>query len=128
MVKSDYFIQTHVTNPLLKSETIEKAIKSFTSSVANDSLFSVTMHQTRFWNGDGNPVNHNPKNLIRTQDLSPAYEENSNIYIFSKELIEQTKNRIGSNPLMYEVPYEQALDIDCEIDFRIAEILHKNLV
>ena len=39
--------------------------------------------QTRFYRFDGSPVNHDPKNLIPTQNLESWYEENSNfLYIY----------------------------------------------
>ena len=47
-VESDFYLQTHSTNPLLKAETISGAIKKFTSQYpAFDSMFSVTRLQTR---------------------------------------------------------------------------------
>lgn len=124
-VDADYYIQTHATNPLLKKQTIEKAIKIFLSSKNNDSLFGVTKIQTRLWNKNGYPLNHQPEVLLRTQDLSPIYEENSNIYIFTKEVIQKRKNRIGKKPIMFEIPKEETIDIDEEIDFQIAEFLSK---
>ena len=76
---------THTTNPLLKKDTIVDAINKFKTSLAgNDSLFSVTKHQTRFYSHEGIPINHDPDNLIPTQDLPLWYEENSNFYLFTK--------------------------------------------
>ncbi|MCK4784990.1 MAG: acylneuraminate cytidylyltransferase family protein, partial [Desulfobacteraceae bacterium] len=47
-VAADYYVQTHSTNPLLRTETITRAIKEFLHSLPkNDSLFSVTRLQTR---------------------------------------------------------------------------------
>ena len=42
-----------------------------------DSLFTVNKIQTRFYRADTSPVNHDPDNLIQTQDLEPWFEENS---------------------------------------------------
>ncbi|MDP3244328.1 MAG: acylneuraminate cytidylyltransferase family protein [bacterium] len=123
IVEADYYLQTHVTNPLLRAETIERAIKTFFSSGEYDSLFGVTRLQTRLWNERGEPVNHNTEILLRTQDLPPIFEENSNIYIFTKENLRARKNRIGARALMFEIPRHEAWDIDEEIDFRIAEFL-----
>ena len=47
--------------------------------------FTVNAIQTRFYTKNGKPINHNPKKLIPTQELDKIYEENSNLYIFSKE-------------------------------------------
>ena len=34
------------------------------------------------------PVNHNPAILLRTQDLPPVYEENSCLYLFTRQTLE----------------------------------------
>ena len=123
-VEATYFMQTHSTNPLLKSETIEKAIDKFLDGIPRfDSLFSVTKIQTRFWREDGVPINHNPDQLLRTQDLPPMYEENSCMYIFERESFLKRGNRIGERPYLYEIDALEALDIDEEVDLRIAETL-----
>jgi CMP-N-acetylneuraminic acid synthetase len=121
-------LQTHSTNPLLRSGTISKAIQTFLASIPDhDSLFGVTRLQTRLWDREGNPINHDPNILIRTQDLPPIYEENSCIYIFSKEKLIARQNRLGERPLMFEIPAVEAWDIDEELDFTVADILYRQL-
>jgi len=121
---ADFYIQTHSTNPLLKAETISDAIQAFNNNYPKlDSLFSVTRWQTRFYDKDGNAVNHNPRELIQTQDLPPMYEENSCIYIFTRENLIAKRHRISDHPLMFEIPRIEAVDIDEESDFQIANIL-----
>jgi CMP-N-acetylneuraminic acid synthetase len=123
-VRSDFYLQTHSTNPLLKSGTIEKAIEIYEREWPDcDSLFSVTKVQTRFWDGDGVPINHDPTHLLRTQDLPPMYEENSCMYIFERELFLERKNRIGLRPNLFVIDPIEALDIDDDFDLRIAEYL-----
>ncbi len=124
-----YFLQTHSTNPLLKTETINNAINSFFANVEKfDSLFSVTKLQTRLYWKDGSAVNHNPNELIRTQDLPPLFEENSNFYIFSKESFRNSGNkRIGIKPQMFEMNKLESVDIDTPEDFLLAEMLYKTL-
>ena len=75
-----------------------------------------------FW-GNSKGINHNPKELIRTQDLEPIYEENSCIYLFSKETNKRTGNRLGSKPMMFEMDRFEAVDIDDIEDFYWAEYL-----
>ena len=124
-VDADYYVQTHVTHPLLTIETIEKAVNTFLQNDKYDSLFGVTKLQDRFWNLDGVAVNHDPQILLRTQDLPPIYKENSSIYIFSKESFSNNNNRIGNNPYMFEIGNIETYDIDTETDFIIAEQLMK---
>lgn len=126
-IDTDYILQTHSTNPLLSSSTIDKGLKLFLEKIKNyDSLFSVTKMQTRLWDNNNKPVNHDPKVLLRTQDLAPIYEENSCLYVFSKKLFLETNNRMSGNMMMYPIDCREALDIDEELDFEIAEfMLHK---
>jgi len=125
----DHYIQTHSTNPLLRAETIDKAIQQYFFDLERyDSLFSVTKVQTRFYDQDINPINHDPKELKRTQDLDPYYEENSNFFIFSKTSFKQSNNkRIGQKPNFYEMNKVEAFDIDDESDFLIAETLKEKM-
>jgi CMP-N-acetylneuraminic acid synthetase len=126
-VEADLYLQTHSTNPLLKAATISKAIQSFTGQTEGyDSLFSVTRIKTRLWDEDTQPINHDPNVLLQTQDLPPIFEENSCIYIFTAEKLQARNNRIGEKPMMFETPVEEALDIDEEIDFLIADLLIRN--
>jgi CMP-N-acetylneuraminic acid synthetase len=125
-VSSDFYIQTHSTNPLLRSETISNAIDLFLNSPNHDSLFTVTRLQTRLYDANGNPMNHDPNILLRTQDLPPVFEENSNLYIFSEKTLKDKNNRIGYSPLIFEMDRDEAWDIDEEIDFRVAEFLYLN--
>lgn len=123
-VQADFYLQTHSTNPLLKAETISRGIQSLISnSPKYDSLFSVTRLQTRLYWQDGRAINHNPLELLQTQDLPPVYEENSCIYVFTRENLERKKHRIGDSPLMFEIDADEAWDIDEELDFEIADFL-----
>ena len=123
-VQADFYLQTHSTNPLLKPQTISRAIQSlFTNYPKNDSLFSVTRLQTRLYFQDGRAINHNPLELIQTQDLPPVYEENSCLYIFTRENLERKRHRIGDTPLMFEIDADEAWDIDEELDFEITDFL-----
>ncbi len=121
---ADFYLQTHSTNPLLRAETVQRAIQTFlTQYPARDSLFGVTRWQTRLYDQLGRAINHNPAILLQTQDLPPVYEENSCIYIFTRENLLARRNRIGERPLMFEIPRLEAVDIDEEADFLMAEAL-----
>lgn len=123
-VEADFYLQTHSTNPLLRSETISNAIQMFCKNYpAYDSLFSVTRLQTRLWDSLGRAINHNPAILLRTQDLPPVYEENSCIYIFSRQTLLARRNRLGERPFLFEIAPSEAWDIDEELDFAIVNFL-----
>ena len=107
----EHFFQTHSTNPLLTTNSMDRAIDRYFDELGRlDSLFSVTRLQTRLYDQDGRPINHDPAELLRTQDLPPVFEENSNIYIFSKDSFKSDGNkRIGSFLFLL---YLQSHDLD----------------
>ena len=115
------YVMTHTTNPLLSSDSIIAAMSAFKNDEQCDSLFTVNKHQTRFYREDVSAVNHDPENLIPTQDLEPWYEENSNLYIFTRESFAKTGARIGAKPRMFQTPRLEAVDIDTLEDWRMAE-------
>jgi CMP-N-acetylneuraminic acid synthetase len=109
---------------LLRPETIERAIATLIAArPGNDSLFGVTRLQTRLWTADGQPLNHDPTVLLRTQDLAPVYEENSCIYLFDGETLKRRRNRLGDRPLLFEIPPAEALDIDDEVDWQVVSAM-----
>jgi CMP-N-acetylneuraminic acid synthetase len=125
-VEAEFYLQTHSTNPLLRAASIDRAVGRFLEAYPiHDSLFSVTRLQTRLWDQLSRPVNHNAAILLRTQDLPPIYEENSCLYIFTGDTLRQRHNRIGERPLLFDVERLEAMDIDEELDFKVAEFLYR---
>lgn len=128
-IDADMYIMTHTTNPLISSQTIRNAIDTFNNANDCDSLFSVNRIQSRFYRENMEPVNHDPDNLIRTQDLETWYEENSCLYIFTKESFHKNNARISNNPKMFITPQMESIDIDEPSDWYMAEAiaLYKNI-
>jgi CMP-N-acetylneuraminic acid synthetase len=127
-VSADVYLMTHTTNPLLGAATLRDALNAFNEARQAgkaDSLFSVNKFQTRFYRADASPVNHDPMNLIRTQDLEPWFEENSNLYLFTKESFAKTGARIGERPMLFETPRSESADIDNQEGWDLAETLAK---
>jgi len=123
-VQADFYIQTHSTNPLLRPETVSRAIETFLAAYPEkDSLFSVTRWQTRLYDQHGAAINHDPSVLIQTQDLPPVYEENSCLYLFTHQNLLKRHHRIGQHPILFEIDPAEAWDIDEELDFEITDFL-----
>ena len=121
---ADFFVMTHTTNPLLSKRTVQEAIHGFQAALEFnecDTLFTVNMVQERFYTSEGKAINHDPENLIRTQDLPPWYRENSNLYLFTKNSFNATGARIGKRPKMLTTPAFESIDIDTRDDWDFAE-------
>jgi CMP-N-acetylneuraminic acid synthetase len=123
-VEGDLYLQTHSTNPLLRAETISMAINQLLAVYpTHDSLFGVTRRHVRIWDELTRPINHNPAILLQTQDLPPFFEDNSCMYIFRREHLVVRRNRLGERPMMFEIPSQEAMDIDNETDFQMVELM-----
>jgi len=123
-IDADIFLMTHTTNPLLNKKSIMSALDIFKESLnekKHDSLFSVNQIQERFYTPDAKPINHDPNNLTRTQDLEPWYQENSNLYLFTKHSFAATGARIGRFPRMFVTEPFESTDIDTPEDWAFAE-------
>jgi CMP-N-acetylneuraminic acid synthetase len=123
-IGGDIFLQTHVTNPLLKPNTIMDAICVYKRNIdVFNSLFGVTVHKAPFYFKNGTPINHTPNIILQTQKIEPLYEDNSNLYIFSRNVF-NVYGRIGNHPYMYPISKIEGIDIDTEDDWIAAELLH----
>jgi CMP-N-acetylneuraminic acid synthetase len=123
--EDEHLLQTHSTNPVLTAATIDRAIDTYFSTPGITSLFSVTRMQARFYDWEHQPVNHKPNELIPTQELPPMYLENSNLYVFSREGFFERRTRITENSMLFEMDALEAVDIDEEVDFELAEAVYR---
>jgi len=129
-VAAESYLMTHATNPLLSEQTIRCALAVFRAdkvSGTHDSLFSVNAYRTRFYNTVGGAINHDPCNLVRTQDLEPWFEENSNLYLFTRQSFQETRARIGRSPRLFETPRFESIDIDDMDGWIVAEAIGYHL-
>ena len=123
---NETIVQVHTTSPLLKTKTIDKAIKFHLDK--KQDIFSVNKLYERFYDKDLRPINHDINTLVQTQDLEPLYVENSAFYIFTKENFRQNNNRINDKSDIFEVIFPENIDIDNFEDFELARIfLEKNI-
>ena len=123
-IDTDVYLQTFCTNPLLEATTITTAISKFLRSDC-DSLFTVSEHQARMYTEDLVPVNHDPYDRVPTQELSPVLEDNSNIYLFTEEVMERMNDRMGEEFMTHSIGKIESIDIDTQSDFDMAEYFHK---
>ena len=125
-VKADIYVMTHTTAPFISKDSIEKGLKAV-SYGDYDSSFAAKKLQDFLWK-DGVPFNYDLTNIPRTQDLSPLYEETSGFYIYRNEVMTNLHRRIGEKPYIVEVGEIEAVDIDEEEDFLIADSIYNHII
>lgn len=118
---ADIYVYAHATAPFITVETMKECIEAVKSG-EYDSAFCAVKLQEYLWQ-DGEPLNFDASNLPRTQDLKPIFQETSGVYVFTKEVYEKYRRRIGKKPYIKEVSFREAVDIDTPEDFELAEAL-----
>lgn len=123
---SEHFLQTHVTNPLLQCETINRAINQYFANLPEfDSLVGVVPIYKRAWTTDLQPINHQNNIMLQTQDLKPVLVENSNIFIFSRtSFYAAGQSRIGMKPYPFYMDAIESTDIDYAEEMELARYFY----
>ena len=109
-IYADIYLLCHATSPFLKSKTIEIGLTKVIGE-GYDSAFSVNKVQTFSW-FNGNPLNYEFDDVVRTQDLEPVFWETSAFYIFKREVLLKYNRRIGENYFMVETDRIESIDIE----------------
>jgi len=118
---ADIYVYAHATAPFVTVDTMRQCIEAVKSG-KYDSAFCALKLQDYLWQ-DGEPLNFDASNLPRTQDLKPIYQETSGVYVFTKEVFQKYRRRIGKQPFIKEVSLKESVDIDNPEDFDLAEAL-----
>jgi N-acylneuraminate cytidylyltransferase len=120
----DCYFQLFATAPFLQPKTIKNCVNKLLEGEEYDSCFTAVKHHGFFWLND-HSVNYQPYILPRSQDLDPVVEETTGLYGIKKEALERYRCRIGRKAYKYYVDKYEAVDINNETDFKIAEIIGK---
>jgi CMP-N-acetylneuraminic acid synthetase len=120
-IDADIYVYAHATAPFITVDTMKQCIEAVKSG-EYDSAFCAIKLQDYLWK-NGEPMNFDATNVPRTQDLEPIYQETSGIYVFTKEVFEKHRRRIGMKPFIKEVSFKESVDIDNPEDFDLAEVL-----
>lgn len=125
-VDADIYVNTHTTSPFAKVETINACIEKVASN-EYDSAFCAESVKTFMWK-DSIPINFDPANFPRTQDLPLIYAETSIAYVFTKNTFKKYNRRVGIKPYIHEIGKIEAIDIDYPEDFDIANAIYKEII
>ncbi len=120
---ADVIVYANCTNPLLRDETLEKAIACYNQAdFAYDSLNSGHLIK-EFLFRNNRPINYDLLNQPRSQDLPDIYALNFAFNILKRESMVENMNVVGKKPFIFPVEQTEATDIDNMIDFEFAEFM-----
>ena len=118
---ADIYVYVHATAPFVTVDTINECIDAVVGG-EYDSAFCAVKIQDFLWK-NGEPLNFDAANIPRSQDIEPIYRETSGVYVFTKEVFEKYRRRIGKKPYIKEVSFKEAVDINNPEDFCLAQAM-----
>ncbi|WNL27660.1 acylneuraminate cytidylyltransferase family protein [Arcobacter cryaerophilus gv. pseudocryaerophilus] len=128
--KYDYIVLLQPTSPLRNEKHIDEAIELLKQKNADAIVSVCEMEHNPMWSNilpdDGSLANfrHEKAKGKRSQDLETYYIFNGAIYICKIEkLLEEKSFFLKDNIFAYVMDRESSVDIDEEIDFKIAQVL-----
>ena len=131
-VKYDYVVELMCTNPMKVSSDIDEVIKKLIQTGA-DSVIGVSKLDDHHPARIKKIINDRivdfcvPELSSRRQDLKPdAYIRNGSIYAMRRDVLMVKKERFGSkNSRPFIMPFSKSINIDNDIDLKVAELLLK---
>ena len=125
----DYIVFPQVTSPIRPKNIFDKSLK-FYFKQGFDSLFSANIPpKIFFWKKNKKKITpqYNIDKRPMRQDIKDIFLENGSFYIFEKRGFMKNRNRLFGKIGAYLIDKKFSYDIDEEVDFKINELVKKNL-
>lgn len=123
---TDIIAYCNVTNPLMKDETISRAIREYLDHMDQYDSLNTAHLIKEFLFENNRPVNYDLDCQPRSQDLPDLAALNFAVNVLERKSMIQNRNVVGKHPNLYLIDEVEATDIDNEIDFEFAEYYYKN--
>lgn len=127
----DVLVLLHTTTPLRVVKDVDSCIEMLQGAKV-DNVFSVTeAHRNPYFNmvelDKQGTVKLVKEEVFSTRQSAPeVYDLNASIYVWWKDILKNEKKIFLAGSKVYVMPKERSVDIDDDLDFRIAEYLFKN--
>lgn len=118
-IKYDVVVTLQATSPLLKSETLNKAIKEFVES-SDDTCISAVNKPHLAWTKKDDKFTPLYEKRLNRQQLPPRYSE-TGAFLFAKRECVLENSRIGNRVSVFEVSENESVDIDSYQDWILCE-------
>lgn len=123
----DYVVTMQPTSPTLRVSTLDEAIKHTIDNDLDTVISAINAPHLSWGVQDGRKV-PNYKERLNRQYLPPCYME-TGAFVVSKASVVTPKTRIGQKVDIYEVPEDEAQDVDTFEDLRsVAATLERQRV
>lgn len=120
--KFEVFCLLQATSPFTTRNDINNCLNKIEETDCDSALTVVNTHRFT-WYKDGTPKNYDIFKRPRRQDFEGLLIENGAVYATTKQSLNQTKNRLGDNIEVVEMPQDSLFEIDDESDWIVVEQL-----
>lgn len=123
----DVIAYINVTNPLIKDETLIRAIQTYKEEALHNTCDSLnSAHLIKEFLFENNlPINYDLRHQPRSQDLPDILALNFAVNIISRERMIESRNVVGFKPKLFVIDELEATDIDNPLDFEFAEYVYQ---
>jgi len=121
---ADIVVLVHPRCPFIRSESITDCINKVVNE-GYDSALIATQYKKLAW-FEGKPLNYSLQkggNTLNNTQVEPVVLESSSVYVFTRDLFESTRRRIGIKPYFKYVGGFEGFDIESSDDYEIAELI-----
>ena len=123
-VDTDHIVYLHVTSPLLETKTLSSSIDFYKNLDKRYTSLASVEHIMKYLWFNEQPINYDPKNHPRSQDLDKYYCLNFAINILPRITMIKTKSILGDKFYPYFISEVESIDVDTELEFKIAEYIY----
>ncbi len=125
----DLIITMQPTSPLLRVESIDKALEKMTKERDIDTIISAKDDTHLSWRFENGKYLPNYKERVNRQYLTPTFTETGGFLITRKEIITEN-SRIGREVELYILNSLESIDIDTYEDWNLCEyyLKRKNIL
>ena len=131
---TDIVVCLQPTSPLRSAEDIDQAVNLCLSPDADSVVSLCQAKHHPFWMkkiADGRVhslIEEDEQQFTRRQDLPPVYQLNGALYVTRAKVLLEENRMLGEYTIPYIMPPERSIDIDTQIDLKLAECLLKKEV
>jgi len=119
---AELIVLMHPKNPFLKPSTVSICIEQVQRGDF-DSAFAASKARKLAW-FNGEPLNYSlEEDVPGISSIEPVLLETSSLYVFSRQLFENLKHRVGAKPYIHEIGHFEGFEVDRSDDFEIAELI-----
>lgn len=124
-VEADIYIQVLCTSPFIEPKTILEMIKKVAKGDKYDSSILVKTEKLYKW--DNGFPEYPLDDIPNSKDLPDTIVETMGLYVINSEAAKQLKRRIGNNPYLFNANPLEAIDVNTEDEFKLADLIAAGL-